>query len=272
VTRWNPGAPARRERLILTCEHAGNRIPKAHVSRFRGAEVVLESHRGWDPGALPLARRLARRLGVPLYAVRYSRLLVEANRSPHNPRIWSPYTEGLPVEERQRILDRYYWPHRRGVEAAVRSAIAAGRRVVHVAVHSFTPRIGGVVREGDVGLLYDPQRPRERALAVRWQGILRDLDPTLRVRRNFPYRGVADGLATWLRRRLPDARYAGFELEVNQAVFASSRRREVERRLGESLERLLEPRPRNAVSRQGRSRSRPAPRPRPSTSGPCATA
>ncbi len=204
--------------------------------------MVLESHRGWDPGALPLARKLARRFGLPLRSVTTSRLLVEANRSPENPRIWSPYTAGLPPEERQRVLDRYYWPHRRDVEAAVRASTASGLRVVHVAVHSFTPRIDGEVRKGDVGLLYDPTRPRERALALRWRGILRDLDRTLCVRRNYPYRGVADGLATWLRRRFPDADYAGFELEVNQAVFGGPRRREIERTLMRSLEHLLEPR------------------------------
>ena len=243
------GAPLRRDHLVLTCEHAGNRIPREYASRFRGAAAVLASHRGFDPGALALARRLARRFGLPLHSVAWSRLLVEPNRSTTNPRIWSRYTEGLPAEERQRVLDRYYWPHRRSVEAAVRAA-AQGRRVVHVAVHSFTPALDGEVRDLDVGLLYDPGRPRERALALAWQRILRDLAPGLRVRRNQPYRGVADGLATWLRRRLPDPRYAGFELEVNQAVFASRRRREVERVIVESLARLLEPR-RRARRRDG---------------------
>jgi predicted N-formylglutamate amidohydrolase len=178
-------------------------------------------------------------LGLPLRSITTSRLLVEANRSPENPRIWSSYTAALPPQERQRILDRHYWPHRRDVEAAVRASVAARRRVVHVAVHSFTPRIDGEIRKGDVGLLYDPARPRERALALRWQAVLRDLDPTLRVRRNHPYRGIADGLATWLRRRFPDSDYAGFELEVNQALLAGPSRRDAERALAESLARLL---------------------------------
>ncbi len=240
MTRRRARAAPRQNQLLLTCEHGGNRVPRAYASRFRGAAAVLESHRGWDPGALALARKLARRFGLPLHSVTISRLLVEANRSPENPRIWSPYTAGLPPQERQRILDRHYWPHRRDVEAAVRASVTVRRRVVHVAVHSFTPRIDGEIRKGDVGLLYDPARPRERVLALRWQGILRDLYPTLHVRRNHPYRGIADGLATWLRRRFPDADYAGFELEVNQAVFQGPRRREIERALVRSLERLLE--------------------------------
>jgi predicted N-formylglutamate amidohydrolase len=254
VTRRRARA-APRDQLLLTCEHGGNRVPRAYASRFRGAAAVLESHRGWDPGALALARKLARHFGLPLRSVTTSRLLVEANRSPENPRIWSAYTAALPPQERQRILDRHYWPHRRDVEAAVGASVAARRRVVHVAVHSFTPRIDGEIRKGDVGLLYDPARPRERALALRWQGILRDLDPTLRVRRNHPYRGIADGLATWLRRRFPDADYAGFELEVNQAVFEGPRRREIERALVRSLEHLLEPR-RDAGGRAAARRGR----------------
>ena len=45
-------------RLLLTCEHGGNRIPPEYRALFRGATAALASHRGWDPGALALARRL----------------------------------------------------------------------------------------------------------------------------------------------------------------------------------------------------------------------
>jgi predicted N-formylglutamate amidohydrolase len=224
---------------VLTCEHAGNRIPPEYAACFRGAAAVLASHRGIDLGALALARKLARRFGVPLHFVAWSRLLVESNRSPSNPRIWSRYTRSLPADARRRVMERYYWPHRREVETALRDALDAGRRVVHVAVHSFTPVLGGETRNADVGLLYDPRRPRERELALAWQEALREIRPGLRVRRNYPYPGVADGLATWLRRRLPDPMYAGFELEVSQAVLAGPSRRDAERALAESLARLL---------------------------------
>src|SRR5262249_47965032 len=77
--------------LVLTCEHAGNKIPPGYSRLFRGADDVLASHRGWDPGALTLARALAKRLRRPLHFVTWSRLLVESNRAPHNPRIWSAF-------------------------------------------------------------------------------------------------------------------------------------------------------------------------------------
>ena len=229
----------RGDRLLLTCEHGGNRIPREYGRLFRVAVRDLASHRGWDPGALDVARALARHFRLPLRATTWSRLLVEPNRSPANPRIGSAYTKGLRAEERKRILARYWWPHRRDVESAVRDFVARGHRVVHVAVHSFTPEIAGEVRSADVALLYDSGRAGEKALCTRWQGILRELDPALRIRRNYPYRGAADGLPTWLRRRFPGRCYAGVELELNQGLLAKRRPGPIAALLAASLDPLL---------------------------------
>ena len=203
--------------LLITCEHGGNRIPAAYARLFRGASAVLNSHRGWDPGALTLARQLAKSLRRPLLPVTVSRLFVEANRAPTNRRIWSAYTKGLPLAERKAILDRYWRPHRTLVEKTVASAIGRGNRVLHIAVHSFTPVLDGEVRNADIGLLYDSRRKRERAVCRSWGRLVRGLDRSLRVRYNYPYPGATDGLATWLRKRHPETRYVGIELEINQA-------------------------------------------------------
>jgi hypothetical protein len=53
-------------------------------------------------------------------------------------------------------------------------------------------------------------------LCARWQEALRRRERSLVVRRNYPYRGVSDGLPTHLRRRFRERCYAGVELEVNQ--------------------------------------------------------
>jgi len=234
----SPGGSARRF-LLLTCEHATNRIPRPYAALFRGRSDVLASHRGWDPGALPLARLMARNLRRPLIAASWSRLLVESNRSPHNPRIWSRFTAPLPREERARILDRYFWPHRCRVERAVADAIARGACVLHVAVHSFTPVLDGERRTSDVSFLYDSKRKREAALCRSWGARLHELAPPLRVRCNYPYLGAADGLPTWLRRRHPATRYLGIELEVNQALLAGPGWRRAGHTLAISLGELL---------------------------------
>lgn len=221
--------------LVLTCEHGGNRVPREYASLFRGARAVLDSHRGWDAGALDLARGMARRTGSALHACTWTRLLVEPNRSAHNPRLWSSFTRELPRAQKQRILERYWRPHYREVEAAIDAAARRARSVLHVAVHSFTPVLDGERRNADVGLLYDPRRPRERALARRWKALLRELAPELRVRFNYPYLGLCDGLTTAQRKRFSDRRYAGFELELNQALLAHPRWAQLERALVESV-------------------------------------
>jgi predicted N-formylglutamate amidohydrolase len=124
----------------------------------------------------------------------------------------------LSGQERARILERWWWPHRHEVERAVCEATKGGRRGVHVAVHSFTPQLDGVVRNAEVGFLYDSRRSREATFCHRWATVLKALNPDLRVRFNYPYRGSADGLTTWLRRRHPPESYLGIELEFNQSL------------------------------------------------------
>jgi predicted N-formylglutamate amidohydrolase len=231
------GARSPKYALLLTCEHAGNRIPAEYAHYFKGAADVLASHRGWDPGALELTRLLSRTFRTPFHHVMWSRLLVESNRAPSNHRIWSSYTAGLPAAEKERILERYWWPNRRAVEAAVRDGQKRAKTVLHVAVHSFTNYLDGE-RNADIALLYDPRRA-EKDLCLRWEGIFNEIDPALRVRRNYPYRGIADGLPTWLRRKFSDRAYVGVEFEFNQALLGTPRWAKAKRTVADSLQRLM---------------------------------
>jgi len=210
--------PALERRLVVTCEHGGNRVPRRYLALFAGAKALLASHRGWDPGALDIARRLARAWHAPLLAATTTRLLVDPNRSPHNPAVFSARTRGLPRDQRDALLADHHRPHWDRVRAAVGAGAGS---VLHLAVHSFTPVLHGVERGFGIGILYDPMRRSERALALAWQRRLRDALPGVGVRRNAPYRGDADGLATALRREFPARRYRGIELELNQRVIAS---------------------------------------------------
>ncbi len=199
--------------LLVTCEHASHAVPAALTSQFVGAQDILRSHRGWDPFALEVARRLAREFSVPLIAGRYSRLVVDLNRSPHHRGVFSPWTRALDEGRKQR-LRKLHAAHWARVSDAASALLERHGRAVHVAVHSFTPVLDGERRNADIGLLYDPRRRSELALARQLREQL--ATPDCRVRRNYPYRGVADGLPTALRARLGPA-YAGLELELNQA-------------------------------------------------------
>jgi predicted N-formylglutamate amidohydrolase len=201
--------------LLISCEHGGNAVPPLQAPLFAGLGELLASHRGFDLGALSTARALARATGAPLFAATTTRLLVDLNRSIGNPGLFSNLTKELPKKTRREILARHYHPHREAVTVAVAALLDAGKTVLHVASHSFTPRLAGVTRHCDVALLYDPRRTAEKAFCQAWLRELACLDSDLLLRRNYPYRGVSDGLATHLRRRFGE-RYLGVELEVNQ--------------------------------------------------------
>jgi len=193
-------------------------VPPVYRHLFPPGDRLLGSHRGWDPGALELARALARGLDARLFHATTTRLLIELNRSPHHPALFSRYTRGLDDDEKRRIMARYYIPYRRALEAYITQQCRAGRTVLHLSAHTFCPRLHGTVRQADLGLLYDPRRRRERSLCRDLKQVLQASRPGLKVRRNYPYRGAADGLTTWLRRCFEAQQYLGIELELNQRL------------------------------------------------------
>lgn len=202
--------------LVITCEHGGCEVPDLYTPLFAGHEALLQTHRGWDMGALELARQLARSSKAPLFFATTTRLLIDLNRSIGHRQLHSEITRGLPLAMRRDVAARHYHPYRDTVEAQVARLIAAGQRVVHIASHSFTPELNGVVRQADVAWLYDPQRPGEHLLASRWLAALAQHRPDLKLRRNYPYEGKGDGLTSTLRKRHAPDSYIGIELEVNQ--------------------------------------------------------
>jgi predicted N-formylglutamate amidohydrolase len=210
--------------FVITCEHGGNRIPRQYQTLFCGYEPLLRSHRGYDRGALRMAKELALALSASLFVTTTSRLLVDLNRSIGHPRLFSQVTKHAPVTIRREILTHYYLPYRHQVEQTIAEAIRSGSRVIHISSHSFTPVLKGQMRHADIGLLYDPARPGERALCHRWQASLKTMAPDLTIRRNYPYAGKADGLTTALRRQFPAEAYLGLELEINQKHVVSGRR------------------------------------------------
>jgi len=210
--------------LVVTCEHGGNRIPAEYAGLFREWQRILATHRGYDLGALVMARQLAGALHAPLVASTVSRLLVDLNRSLSHPHVWSDATRALPPAHKQRIVKRHYDPYRQRLTTIVAEAVLAGHRVVHLSSHSFTPILDGDERNADVGLLYDPARPGEVALAASWKSAFSEHAPEWRVRRNYPYAGKNDGLTSTLRRRFAPLRYIGIEIELNQALVLSQTR------------------------------------------------
>jgi predicted N-formylglutamate amidohydrolase len=208
---------------LITCEHGGRKVPARYARFFRSAQSALDSHRGYDPGALDLAQRIAQRLRAPLHFSTTTRLLVDLNRSLGHPSLHSEFVRPLDASGKQAILRDHYEPYRSAVEHEIASRVKKGHQVQHLSIHSFTPAMNGQIRNADVAVLYDPRRPLETALADRWLKRIDEHFPGLRLRRNYPYRGTSDGFTTHLRRIHPPAKYLGLELEVNQQFPLASR-------------------------------------------------
>lgn len=202
-------------KYLITCEHASNKIPTKFRKYFANAKLALASHRGWDIGAYQIYQQLIKKIPSVHFSGKYSRLLIELNRSLHSAQLFSNYTIHLPENLKQELITDYYEPYRNAVIQTISKAVKANQQVIHLSIHSFTPKLHGIVRETDIGLLYDPTRKAEQAYCIKLQRALRQVAPQYRIRRNYPYKGSADGLTTTCRKQFKK-NYIGIEIEVNQ--------------------------------------------------------
>ncbi len=186
------------------------------------------THRGYDIGALKIAKHLAEAFSAPLFYNEITRLLIDFNRSIGRKNQFSEFSRRLPKAEKNQLIESYYLPYRQNIEQTIRPLLP----VIHLSVHSFTPCLKGKVRDVDIGLLYDPKKPTEKKLACRWK---QNIPKNYRVRMNKPYLGISDGLIPELRKQFASPGYTGLELEVNQGILSN----DLENILKESLERTL---------------------------------
>ena len=219
-----------REILILTCEHASNKLPAAFKKAVPAD--VQETHRAYDIGACSVFRKLVKFAKPEFFCEgKFSRLFVDLNRTITNKSAFCEYYETLEASdkaaaEKAKAQATTYWQeYRTTIEKFVESAIKPNTRaakskpsVVHLGIHSFTPVLNGKVRNADIGILYDPSRPLECAYANVIKAEIKRLYPTMKVRFNYPYKGSSDGLTTTLRKKF-GPRYVGIEIEINQKFF-----------------------------------------------------
>ena len=218
-------------KLMLTCEHASNRLPAA-FKKFMPTNVQ-GTHRAYDIGALKVFRKLVK-FAKPEFSCegKFSRLFVDLNRTITNKSAFSEYygeleTSDKAAAEKVKTEATAYWKeYRANVERFVTQNIGKGSKaagnkgatIVHLGIHSFTPVLNGKPRNTDIGILYDPERPQERAYANVIKDEIKRLYPHMKVRFNYPYKGTSDGLTTSLRKKF-GPRYVGIEIEINQKFF-----------------------------------------------------
>ncbi len=207
--------------VVLVCEHASAYMPEHY--NFLGLDAPLrQSHIAWDPGALSVAKLLARKFDSPLVHSNASRLLYDCNRPPeaqsaipsHSESHTIPGNVDLSTQQREERANTFYEPFR----TCLRNILTASKQEpVIVTVHSFTPVYNGVTRTTELGILHDT----DTRLADALLGCVTNLQAD----RNQPY-GPADGVTHTLREHALPNNYLNVMLEVRSDLIETASQQE----------------------------------------------
>ena len=148
--------------FFFTCEHAGIALPRA-LGTLGLSEADLERHIACDIGAAGVTRGLSERFDAPAVLQRYSRLVVDCNRSPAAHDFITTLSEATKIPGNrdlspQQIIRRtreIFNPYHEAVRDALDRRAALGQKTILVSVHSCTPVYHGVSRPWHIGVLYD---------------------------------------------------------------------------------------------------------------------
>lgn len=159
--------------FLLIGDHAGNAIPQSLGDLGLAAEDRAR-HIAWDLGVEALGRALAPLLDAPFVAQRMSRLVIDCNRDPVRPDAMPEVSDGtrvpgnigLSADARAARVAAIHAPY----QQAIADRIAARGETVLVALHSFTPAMGGVARPWHAGVLHNGANDRfARAVLAKLQ-------------------------------------------------------------------------------------------------------
>jgi predicted N-formylglutamate amidohydrolase len=164
--------------IVLLCDHASNFIPEA-LGTLGLERSELARHIAWDPGAAPVAQRMAASLDAVLIESRVSRLVIDCNRPLDAPDLIPAVSEttaipgnaGLSVEQRAERIALAYEPFHAEIEALVSERLAEGIETRLVSIHSFTPVYKRVARPWHIGIIHDDDRRLATPLIAAFQAL-----------------------------------------------------------------------------------------------------
>jgi predicted N-formylglutamate amidohydrolase len=208
---------------LLIADHAGQAVP-ARLDRLGLPQHALDRHIGWDIGIAGVTASLAERLDACAILQAYSRLVIDCNRPLDAPGSIVARSDGTDVpgnaaldsDARDSRIAEIFAPYHARIEAELDRRARGERPTILVAMHSFTPEMGGIARPWHAGVLYQ----RDARLAHALRDLLRE-EGDLVVGDNQPY-AVSDATDYAIpvhaeRRGLPHV-----ELEIRQDLIADA--------------------------------------------------
>ena len=154
--------PEGRSDFVLTADHAGRAIPK-RLGTLGLPDSELARHIAWDIGVAGVTERLSEALDAAAVLQTYSRLVIDCNRQPglatSIPTVSEltliPGNDNLSEEERNARRREVFQPYHDRIERLLERRGSQGRRTLLIAMHSFTPVFKGVLRQVEIGILYN---------------------------------------------------------------------------------------------------------------------
>lgn len=187
--------PEARSPFVLTCDHAGARVPRKLQSLGVSFED-MQRHIAWDIGAGAVTLKLAAALDAFAILQTYSRLVIDCNRLPGVPTSIVRISEATPVpgnaavtvEEAAAREREIFRPYHDRIRTELDARQRQSRATILISVHSFTPTFHGTPRPWHAGVLYN----KDSRLAME---LLRQLraESGLAIGDNEPY-SVREGM------------------------------------------------------------------------------
>ena len=205
--------------VVVICEHASRFIP-AVFANLGLSDEASNSHAAWDPGAMPIAEKLAAHLDAPLIASGVSRLVYDCNRPPEahdampakSELIEVPGNRNLSAAQRGARANAYYHPFC----AAVGDLVKSKTLPIIVTVHSFTPVYFGKPRAVEIGILHDTDTRLADAMLQTCSA-----HTSAKVMRNEPY-GPEHGVTHTLKTHAIGAGHLNVMLEIRNDLISTA--------------------------------------------------
>jgi predicted N-formylglutamate amidohydrolase len=177
-------------KFLLLCDHASKDVPRS-LHNLGLSDEQLSDHIGWDPGAGELTRRLSKALDATAVLSRWSRLVIDCNRSPKSSQSILAKSDGVRVVGNETVneeraiarADAAFWPYHNQIAEILDVRQADRRPTVLVSIHSFTPMMAGNKRPWEIGFLYG----NDDSLAQYLMQWLKGERPDLNIGDNQPY-------------------------------------------------------------------------------------
>lgn len=210
--------PEGKSDVLLVCDHAGRRIPSS-LNELGLTDVERSSHIAWDIGAEAVTRQLADRMDATAVLQNYSRLVIDCNRPLQAEDSIRPRSERGPIRANISIgqpavlarQNEIFTPYHDAIRALLDDRQRAGRPVLLISIHSFTPILDHVDRPWHIGLM----ARRNAEFAETLARLLRT-DRRLHVGMNEPY-AITDDLDYTLptHGEQRDINHVGIEIRQN---------------------------------------------------------